>query len=421
MPEEKNSKARIVLEDGSIYHGFSFGFPRSTAGEVVFSTGMVGYPQSLTDPSYAGQILVFTYPLIGNYGIGDDSADENGILCNFESDRIQVKGLVVSEYSFDHNHWNAKKSIDEWLKEKRIPAISGIDTRALTIRIRKHGVMLGKIIVDDEETEFYDPNKENLVNSVSRKRPLELGNGKHRIIVLDCGIKHNILRCLLSRDVSLKVVPWDYDFSKEDYDGLFISNGPGDPTMCGPAIEHIKVAMEMRKPAFGICLGNQLLALAAGAKTYKLKYGHRGQNQPCVTVEDKFSQKFPIFAEQKWTSFSRENDCGRIGKANFREKFACIGTSKASSNRISKFQSKNKCYITSQNHGYAVERKSLPREWEELFYNANDNTNEGIRHRRLPFFSVQFHPEGSCGPRDTDYLFDEFVKIIEREKNHGAK
>ncbi len=366
MPEEKNSKARIVLEDGSIYHGFSFGFPRSTAGEVVFSTGMVGYPQSLTDPSYAGQILVFTYPLIGNYGIGDDSADENGILCNFESDRIQVKGLVVSECSFDHNHWNAKRSMDEWLKEKRIPAISGIDTRALTIRIRKHGVMLGKIIVNDEETEFCDPNKENLVNSVSRKRPLELGDGKHRIIVLDCGIKNNILRCLLSRDVSLSVVPWDYDFSREDYDGLFISNGPGDPTMCGPAIEHIKAAMEMGKPAFGICLGNQLLALAAGAKTYKLKYGHRGQNQPCVTA-------------------------------------------------------KNKCYITSQNHGYAVERKSLPREWEELFYNANDNTNEGIRHKRLPFFSVQFHPEGSCGPRDTNYLFDEFVKIIEREKAHGAR
>ena len=356
MSPKQHSRAKLVLEDGSVFHGFSFGFPASTSGEVVFTTGMVGYPQSLTDPSYCGQILVFTYPLIGNYGIGDSSRDEHKLLRNFESDHIQAKALVVSEFSPDHNHWNSKLSLDEWLNEQKVPGIFGIDTRALTRKIRQRGVMLGKIIIDGDPG-FYDPNKENLVKLVSRKKPLRLGNGKHKAIVLDCGIKYNILRQLLKRDLTLKIVPWDYDFTKEDYDGLFISNGPGDPVTCGQAIEHIRTAIEARKPIFGICLGNQLLALAAGAKTYKLKYGHRSQNQPCISGE--------------------------------------------------------KGYITSQNHGFAVDKKTLPRGWKELFFNANDGTNEGIIHGEFPFFSAQFHPEGSCGPRDTDYLFDEFVKLME--------
>ncbi len=358
-------EARLILEDGSIYHGFSFGFPRSCAGEAVFNTGMVGYPQSLTDPSYAGQILAFTYPLIGNYGIGDPCPDRHGIPKNFESEKIQVAGLIVSEHCENHSHWNARMSLEEWFRKSKVPAIFGVDTRALTRKIREKGVMLGKIVIGGQEVGFRDPNKENLVAAVSREKPVKLGKGKHKIIVLDCGIKNNILRCLLERDVSLKVVPWDYDFNHEEYDGLFISNGPGDPTMCRKTIENIRTAMGMKKPIFGICLGNQLLALAAGAKTYKLKYGHRSQNQPCIS--------------------------GKKG------------------------------YITSQNHGFAVDAKTLPGGWEELFFNANDGTNEGIRHKALPFFSVQFHPEGSCGPRDTDYLFDEFTRIIEGEKKRAKR
>ncbi|MEW5902611.1 MAG: glutamine-hydrolyzing carbamoyl-phosphate synthase small subunit, partial [Acidobacteriota bacterium] len=288
-------------------------------------------------------------------GVPGNSKDKSGIPANFESDRIHAKALVVSEYSAEHNHWNSEKSLGEWLEEEKIPGIFGIDTRALTRKIREKGAMLGKIITDNDPG-FYDPNRENLVKSVSRKKPLKLGKGVFKIIAIDCGMKFNIARQLLKRDVSLKIVPWDYDFASEDYDGLFISNGPGDPVMCSKTIKNIRTAIESKKPIFGICLGNQLLALASGAKTYKLKYGHRGQNQPCV--------------------------CGRKG------------------------------YITSQNHGYAVDKKTLPKGWRELFSNANDFTNEGIIHEKLPFFSVQFHPEGSCGPRDTDYLFDDFVKLM---------
>ena len=357
---QNHHRAKLILEDGSIFHGFSFGYPKSCSGEVVFSTGMVGYPQSITDPSYAGQILVFTYPLIGNYGVSDNSRDNNGILENFESDNIWTTAIIVSEYSSDFNHWNAKKSLQEWMIENKIPGIFGIDTRALTIKIREHGVMLGKIIIEpdgDNSVDLIDPNKENLVALVSRKDVKHYGSdkAKYKIVAVDCGIKNNILRCLLKRDVSITVVPWNYDFF--EYDGLFLANGPGDPVMCTKTIENIKVAVKNKKPIFGICLGNQLLALAAGAKTYKLKYGHRSQNQPAVH--------------------------------------------------------NNRAYITSQNHGFAVDKKTLLEGWEESFYNANDNTNEGIRHKTLPFFSVQFHPEGSSGPRDTDFLFDEFIKMIE--------
>ncbi|MBT4824232.1 glutamine-hydrolyzing carbamoyl-phosphate synthase small subunit [Candidatus Woesearchaeota archaeon] len=360
---KSHPKGKLILEDGSIYDGYSFGYSSSTAGEVVFCTGMAGYPQSLTDPSYTGQILVFTYPLIGNYGVSDSTVDKHNISIDFESNNIHVKSVIVSEYCAEHNHWNSKKSFETWLKENKIPALFGIDTRALTIKIREKGVMLGKIVIDDEESVgFYDPNKDNLVAEVSRNEVLSLGNGKHKIIVVDCGMKNNILRSFLKKDVTLKIVPWNYDFNQEEYDGLFISNGPGDPTHCKETIENIKKAMELKKPLFGICLGHQLLALASGANTYKLKYGHRGQNQPCV-------------------------------------------------------RNQKQGYITSQNHGYAVDKNSLPEGWEELFFNANDGTNEGIKHTTLPFFSVQFHPEGSCGPNDTMYLFDEFIEMIEKSKS----
>ena len=350
-------KAKLVLEDGTIFHGFSFGYPHSSAGEVVFNTGMTGYPQSLTDPSYTGQILVFTYPLIGNYGVSDNSKDNCGIPLNFESGKIHVQGIIVSEFCKDHNHWNSRSSFHDWLIESKIPALFGIDTRALTIKIREKGVMLGKIIIDDD-VDFHDPNKINLVKLVSRKDIINIGNGRFNIVVVDCGIKNNILRCLLKRNISLTIVPWDYDFNQLDYDGLFISNGPGDPVQCKKTVENLKKAIKKKKPIFGICLGNQLLALAAGAKTYKLKYGHRSQNQPCITKD-------------------------------------------------------KQGYITSQNHGYAVDNKTLPRNWEELFHNGNDNTNEGIIHKKLPFMTCQFHPEGYAGPRDSEYLFDKFIKMIE--------
>ncbi|MFH1439256.1 MAG: glutamine-hydrolyzing carbamoyl-phosphate synthase small subunit [Candidatus Woesearchaeota archaeon] len=378
---KKHIKAKLILEDGSIFHGASFGYDQSTSGEVVFNTGMAGYPQSLTDPSYSGQILVFTYPLVGNYGIGNESVDEYGIQKHFESDKIQVKGVVVSEYSFDHNHWESDKSFQKWLKDNKITAIFGIDTRALTVKIREKGVMLGKIVIDIEEIDFYDPNKENLVADVSRKEVQRIGSGKYKIIVVDCGVKNNILRCLLKRDVTLKVVPWNYDFNKQgfdtagDYDGLFISNGPGNPVHCRETIINLKTAMnkENPKPIFGICLGNQLLALAAGASTYKLKFGHRSQNQPCVVCNINKS--------------IMNNGMSDVNKKGF---------------------------ITSQNHGYAVDKNTLPEQWEEFFYNANDDTNEGIKHKTLPFFSVQFHPEGRCGPMDTEYLFDEFIDNLSK-------
>lgn len=354
---KENYDARLILEDGTIFEGFAFGHQGSTAGEVVFNTAMTGYPESLTDPSYKGQILTLTYPLVGNYGVPGTSV-ENNMLRNFESDRVQISALVISDYSFKYNHWNAICSLDEWLKEHEVPGIYGIDTRALTKIIREKGSMLGKLIIKDEDCEFYDPNKVNLVEEVSISQKEVYGDGKHRIMMIDCGVKNNIIRYFLQKDATVIRVPWDYNYSQEEYDGLFISNGPGNPEMCVDTINNLNAAMDTGKPIFGICLGHQLLALASGAKTYKLKYGHRGHNQPVLLA----------------------------------------GTKNA--------------YITSQNHGFAVDDSTLSDDWEPWFVNINDQTNEGIRHKSQPFFSVQFHPEASSGPTDTDYLFDEFIKIL---------
>ena len=353
----KKRKARLVLEDGTIYEGTSFGYEKSVSGEVVFYTAMTGYPESLTDPSYAGQILVPTYPMIGNYGVPVDDV-KDGISKFFESDKIHCKALVISDYSSRFSHWNSQKSLGDWLKEQQIPGLFGIDTRALTQKLRDNGAMLGKILFDDEEISFYDPNRDNLVAQVSTRKIMEYGNGRHKVILLDCGVKNNILRCLLQRDVSVKRVPWDYDFTKEDCDGIFLSNGPGDPAMCEEAIVHIRKALQGDIPIMGICLGNQLMARAAGAETYKLKYGHRSHNQPVM----------------------------RPGSS--------------------------RCHITSQNHGFAIDERTLSAEWEPLFVNVNDGTNEGIRHRTKPFFSAQFHPEASSGPVDTEFLFDDFIQAM---------
>ena len=353
--------AVLILEDGTKFEGFSFGADRSVSGEVVFNTAMMGYPESLTDPSYRGQILVLTYPLIGNYGV-PPFTEEDGMLKFFESDSIHIKALVVADYSFEYSHWNAAQSLADWLKANDVPAIYGVDTGAVTKIIREKGAMLGKVVVEGEPepAEFDDPNRRNLVAEVSCREPITYGSGKYKVVLVDCGCKLNIVRCLLKRGVEVIRVPWDYDFTTIDYDGLMLGNGPGDPQMCGKTVEHIRRAMEIGKPIFGICLGNQLLAIAAGASTFKLKYGHRSHNQPALMV----------------------------------------GTDQA--------------MITSQNHGFAVDPSGLGPDWEPYFVNLNDGTNEGIRHRTKPFFSVQFHPEATSGPVDTEFLFDHFIENIEK-------
>lgn len=358
MQEPK--KAILKLEDGSIFEGFSFGYEKPCAGEVVFNTAMTGYPESLTDPSYEGQILVTTYPILGNYGVPSKTIkSKENVSDYFESSHIHCEAIICQDYSWVPSHWQATHSLSDWLKEEQIPGIYGIDTRALTKLLREKGSMLGKIVFEDkQDIDFRDPNKENLIAKVSTTEIIEYGNGDKTVVLVDCGTKYNIIRCLIRRGVKVILVPWDYDFNNIEYDGLFISNGPGSPEFADITVANIRKAMEKDKPICGICMGNQLLSKAAGAKIYKLKYGHRSHNQPVRLV----------------------------------------GT--------------NKCFITSQNHGFAVDNDTIPSDWEPLFINMNDGTNEGIRHKTKPFFSAQFHPEASSGPKDTEFIFDEFIKLL---------
>lgn len=358
----------LVLENGRIFEGISFGKKVDVSGEVVFNTGMVGYPEGLTDPSYFGQILTLTYPLIGNYGI-PKKKKTNKIIDGFESDRIQIRGLIVSSYVADFNHWSAKLSLGKWLKKNNVPALSGIDTRSLTSILREKGVMKGVITFKKPRLaglNFYDINKDNLVLYVSCKNPITYGDGHFRILLIDCGVKLNIIRNLIKRNVKIIRVPWNYNPFEERqrnfFDAIVISNGPGDPKMLGTTVKIIKKAIVRKIPILGICLGNQVLALASGGDTFKLKYGHRGQNQP---VKD---------------------------------------------------ETTNKCFITSQNHGFSVETKSLPDDWRPWFTNLNDGTNEGIIHKKLPFLSVQFHPEATPGPNDTEWIFDFFLKKVKDDQ-----
>lgn len=346
------SPAKLVLKTGEEFNGFCPSWAEGAFfGEVVFTTGMTGYVESLTDPSYAGQILTFTYPLIGNYGVPKSLF--------WESPKIHARGVVVSETPSFFSHFDAEKSLQDWLFEQKVPFICGVDTRALTKVLRIHGVTLGAIVTDKKRVkEFFDPNKTLLVDEVSPKEPKVYGKGKKKIILVDCGMKENTLRNFLQFSLTLKRVPHDYDYSEEEFDGIFVSNGPGDPALCKKTVAILKKAMKKKKPIFGICLGCQLMALSIGAKTYKLRYGHRGQNVPC------------------------------------------------------KSEHSDSCYLTSQNHGYAIEEKTLPKDWLVSFRNLNDGSVEGIEHKTLPFFSVQFHPEAAPGPLDTLWLFEKFYKTL---------
>lgn len=349
------TRGELILEDGTRFEGTSFGALAPIAGEVVFCTGMVGYPEAITDASYTGQILAMTYPIIGNYGVPESKL--------WEDDHIHISGLIVSNYIDTPSHVQSTMNLGTWLRREGIPALEIKDTRRLTQHIRIHGTMLGKIIFNTE-IPFYDPNFDNLVARVSTREVEIQGEGDTTIVLIDCGAKRNIARSLLARGVRLITVPWDYDlFSPErpfDFDGILVSNGPGDPKLVRETIATLRSAIELRVPTMGICLGHQLLTLAAGGDTYKLKFGHRSQNQPCLLRESK------------------------------------------------------RCFITTQNHSFAV--GTVPEGFEPWFINANDGSNEGIRHPELPFFSVQFHPESTPGPMDTDWLFDYFLERVQAEK-----
>jgi carbamoyl-phosphate synthase small subunit len=344
--------AELVLQSGERFDGELQSHSGETFfGEVVFNTGMVGYTESLTDPSYSGQILVFTYPLIGNYGVADAA--------NWESKKIHVRGVVVSELSPHYSNPTALTSLRDWLVDQGIPCLSGVDTRALTKSLRTKGVVPGAIVPKGATPSKFE-NFEHIdwVKEVSIKEPVTYGSGEKLVIAVDCGMKENIMRSLTSYPMRVKRVPYNYDFTNEEFDGVFISNGPGDPVRCQETVAIIRKAMAMGKPVFGICLGTQLMALAAGATTYKLPFGHRSHNQPCLHIPS------------------------------------------------------NRSYLTSQNHGYAIDEKSLPAEWQVTFRHLNDQSVAGITHRTSPFFSVQFHPEAAPGPEDTKWLFQTFYEQL---------
>lgn len=350
----KDKSAKLILKDGTVFEGESFGALKSAAGEVVFATGMTGYPEALTDPSFRGQILVMTFPLIGNYGVPKKES--------WESDKIQVSGLVVCNYIGTPSHHASDITLAKWFKKEGVPLLEIKDTRALTEKLRDEGASLGKIIIGGKparrggNVNFEDPNLRNLAGEVSTKEIYFTGEGRETVVLIDCGAKRNIMRSLAKRGLRVAVVPWNTDVVKLKFpfSAVVISNGPGDPKKVTATINNVKKVIAEKIPTLGICLGNQILTLAMGGTTYKMKFGHRSQNQPVVQTGTK------------------------------------------------------KCYLTTQNHGFAV--KQIPKGFTEWFRNANDNTNEGIIHETLPFMSVQFHPESSPGPMDADWIFDYFLQ-----------
>lgn len=371
-----HDRATLTVRDGPIFHGKAFGAKSNISGEAVFTTSLVGYPESMTDPSYRGQILVFTQPLIGNYGVPSSERDEHGLLKYFESPNIQCAGVVVADYAEQYSHWTAVESLSAWCAREGVPAISGVDTRQIVTYLREQGSSLARITIGeeydaDQDEAFIDPEQINLVKRVSTKAPFHVSSstGDMHVAVIDCGVKENILRSLVSRGASVTVFPYDYPIHKvaHHFDGVFISNGPGDPTHCQETIYHLARLMESSQvPVFGICLGHQLLGLAVGAKTVKMRYGNRAHNIPALDLTT------------------------------------------------------GQCHITSQNHGYAVDAKTLPSDWKEYFTNLNDDSNEGMIHKTRPIFSTQFHPEAKGGPTDSSYLFDIYIKNVERYKQNQA-
>lgn len=369
-----HDRATFTIRDGPVFHGKSFGAKSNISGEAVFTTSLVGYPESMTDPSYRGQILVFTQPLIGNYGVPSNVRDEHGLLKYFESPNIQCVGVVVADYALQYSHWTAVESLASWCAREGVPAISGVDTRAIVTYLREEGSSLARITIGeeydaDQDEAFVDPEQINLVKRVSTKAPFHVSSstGDAHVAVIDCGVKENILRSLVSRGASVTVFPYDFPIHKvaHHFDGVFISNGPGDPTHCTETVYHLQRLMETSQvPVFGICLGHQLLALAAGARTIKLKYGNRAHNIPALDLTT------------------------------------------------------GQCHITSQNHGYAVDTSTLPSEWKEYFVNLNDGSNEGMIHKTRPIFSTQFHPEAKGGPEDSSYLFDMYLENVKRYKEN---
>ncbi|GMM30263.1 carbamoyl-phosphate synthase (glutamine-hydrolyzing) [Martiniozyma asiatica (nom. inval.)] len=368
------SPAKLSLRGGPVFDGFSFGAEKSVSGEAVFTTSLVGYPESMTDPSYKGQIICFTQPLIGNYGVPSGTAlDQYNLLKYFESPNIQCTGIVVTDVAMEYSHWTAVESLSEWCKREGVAGITGVDTRQLVSYLREQGSTLARMSIGDDATpaEFYDPGQENMVAVVTTKEPYYVaapeGTGNHNVLVVDCGAKENILRCLVSRGANITVVPYNYPIQKvaDQFDGIFISNGPGDPIYCSETVDNLKVVIKENPdlPIMGICMGHQLLSLAAGAKTLKLKYGNRAHNIPTLDVLT------------------------------------------------------GKCHITSQNHGYAVDAKTLPSDYQEYFLNLNDLSNEGMIHKERPIFSVQFHPEAKGGPLDSSFLFDKYFELLNKYKS----
>lgn len=363
--------AKLSLKGGPVFNGLSFGADKSVSGEAVFTTSLVGYPESMTDPSYKGQIICFTQPLIGNYGVPSGTAlDQYNLLKYFESPHIQCVGVVVSDVALEYSHWTAVESLAQWCKREGVAGITGVDTRQLVSYLREEGSSLARLSVGNDLTpnEYYDPGEDNMVAIVTTKEPFYIPspNAKHNVLLIDCGAKENIMRCLASRGANITVVPYNYPVQKvaDKFDGVFISNGPGDPIHCGETVENLKVLIKEQPdlPIMGICMGHQLLSLAAGAKTLKLKYGNRAHNIPTLDVTT------------------------------------------------------GHCHITSQNHGYAVDSSTLPSDYKEYFVNLNDLSNEGMMHKEKPIFSVQFHPEAKGGPLDSSFLFDKYFHLLDQYK-----
>lgn len=363
MPMPPKQKCSLILSTGQTFEGELIGAPIASSGELVFTTGMVGYSEAITDPSYYGQILIFTYPLIGNYGIPAKTQSPD-LPKGFESQRAQASAVIVNTESTDAYHWNSKETLDAWLKNENVPGITGLDTRHLVHILRSSSRVLGRVVPEGankdrfEGHRFFDPDKSNLLPAVSSRSRIVMGKGKKRIALIDCGVKWNIVRKLVEFGCEVEILPWDTELDQVDCSGWLISNGPGDPMLTGDLRDRVSSLLQGKTPILGICLGHQILALAAGAKTEKMPYGHRSHNQP-------------VFV-----------------------------------------QGEKKAYLSTQNHGFAVVRSSIPKDWKIWFLNANDDSVEGLKHKTLPFRSVQFHPEASGGPHDTSWILEEFVSEV---------